>query len=44
MLSATTRALLQGKLQWTYADTETALREPGFKIPFDGWTEQDTEA
>lgn len=44
MLSATTKALLQGKLQWSYADTEAALQEPRFKIPFEGWNERDMEA
>ena len=44
MLSDTTRAQLQPYLQWTHTDTQAALREPSFKMTFEGWTEQDTEA
>ncbi len=44
MLSDTTRAQLQPHLQWTHADTQAALLEPSFKVTFEAWTEQDTEA
>ena len=45
MLSAETKALLQTmNLNWTYADTEAALREPRLRIRFEGWTERDAEA